>query len=164
MSLLFKYGDLIQSILQLFNYISIHFKTVRFDQFKTIPTFCMYRHYNRPSVSPFSFIQIVSAAGYRGNQGIIRISPQTATIKPAPGLIRARDLYVCFQAYSYDPNFVPELIPTAAAHSLAAILPPPVGRTRLIKIRPPSACTVTPSPPTETTSPAIPVPSARALS
>ena len=164
MSLLFNHGDLIQSILQLFNYISIHFKTARFDQFKTDPTFYFYRHYNRPSISPFSFIQIVSAAGYLGNQGIIRISPQTATIKPAPALIRTRDLFICFQAHSYDPNFVPELIPTAAAHSLAAIFSPPAGRKRLIKIRPPSACTVMPSPPTETTSPAIPVPSARALS
>jgi hypothetical protein len=78
-------------------------------------------------------------AGCLGNPGIVIISPQTATIKHAPELIRTRDLYVCFQAYSYDPNFVPELTPTAAAHSLAAILPPPAGRTRLIKIRPPSA-------------------------
>ena len=139
MSLLFNHGDLIQSILQLFNYISIHFKTARFDQFKTDPTFYMYRHYNKPSISPFSFIQIVSVARRLSNPGIVMISPQTATIKLAPALIRTRDLYVCFQAYSYDPNFVPELTPTAAAHSLAAILPPPVGRTRLIKIRPPSA-------------------------
>ena len=88
MSLLFNHGDLIQSILQLFNYNPIHFKTARFDQFKTDPTFYLYRHYNRPSISLFSYTQIVSVAGCLGNQGIVMISPQTATIKPAPALIR----------------------------------------------------------------------------
>ena len=171
MSLLFYYGDLIQFILQLFNYISLHLKLL--DLTNSKQSRLMFSHQNKSSISQFSFIQIVLPVGLLGKPGI-DVTKWNQLSKRYPNTIInfqnwlpfrcTYDFDICFQAQSYDPNFVPEFIPTAAAHSLAAILPPPAGRTRLIKIRPPSACTVTPSPPTETTSPVIPMPSTRALS
>lgn len=39
---------------------------------------------NRPSTWPASLMRITSAAGERGRPGMVMISPQIATMKPAP--------------------------------------------------------------------------------
>ena len=74
-----------------------------------------------------------------------------------------RDFDICFSAHDYCPIVMPAVMPAFVAHSAAGTLPSSA-RTRFIRIRPPSACTVTPSSVTDTTSPGVPVPSTRALS
>jgi len=69
MSLLFYYGDLIQFILQLFNYVSILTKLL--DLTNSKQSRLMFSHKDKSSISQFLFIQIVLPVGLLGKPGIV---------------------------------------------------------------------------------------------